>query len=336
MLTPDAQSLRQYLQETMNEVAHGYGSSQDANPLLQATSYALARNGKLLRGCLLLEACLAVGGDAEKALFAAVAIEHLHTGTLVHDDIVDQDEVRRGRPAVWRQYGSDMALLSGDFLYFEAFQILARGFCPENTNLAAHIIEIFATTCMNLCLGQALEERLIGNCAARYEDYLQVISLKTAHLFRLALRAGALLGGGTETQVERLGVFGEEVGIIFQMIDDLLPFTSDSATLGKPVTSDIKNRRPTAPILLAFARASQADQQLLRAIFREQCVEERLHEAYEAVRDILERTHTLEKIAEEVRRRYQQALDLLDCLPSHTNYERLIRMTSQLIGATHK
>lgn len=330
-LSSNAQDPGLRLREAMDQMLPIGDLSPSANPLLHVTNYALASKGKLLRGRMLLEACRAVAGDAEKALCAAVAMEYLHVGTLVHDDMIDRDDLRRGRPAVWRQYGSDMALLDGDFLYFAAFQMLARSFDADNARLAARVFEVFSTTCMDLCLGQALEERLAGNCAARYEEYLEVVRLKTARLFRAALEIGALLGGGTEEQVELLGTCAEQLGIAFQISDDLLPFTSDSATIGKPVTSDIKNHRVTAPILAAFAEASETDQQMLRAIFAEGRFDERLEEAYQATRAILNRTQALESMEREATNRYQQAINLLHSIPYSEGCEQLVALANQLV-----
>ena len=331
MHVPDSQDLTARLQDALQQLLYMCAPSTQENILCQVTAYALTTGGKLLRGRMLLEACHMVGGEIEDALFAAVAVEYLHLGTLIHDDIIDRDEVRRGKPAVWKHYNSDLALLSGDFLYFAAFQSLARSLSSANAALAAHILDRFSRACMDLCLGQALEEKLVGNCRARYEDYLEVVRGKTASLFRTALEVGALLGGETLTRAETLGECAEHLGIAFQIIDDLLPFTSDHMITGKPLTSDIKNRRLTAPILSALAGADEADRQTLCAIFEEGRFDEHLAEAYALVREILQRTHALEKTEQEATDRYQQAMQVLQTFPDNAGRNQLIALAQQLV-----
>ena len=157
----------------------------------------------MLRGRMLLEACRAVGGDPEEVLSAAAGTEYGHLASLVHDDIVDRDEFRRGKPSVWHKYGSDLAILTGDLFIFEAFHALSL--C-RHTSIAAErivrVLEVLSTACIELCLGQAAEERFIKNCTAHSGDYIEMIRLKTGSLFRASLESGAILGGGTEEQIK--------------------------------------------------------------------------------------------------------------------------------------
>lgn len=331
MFSSDPQDLLSRLQEAMQQTLHGRDLAVPANRLLQATSHALSAGGKLLRGRMLLEACRAVGGEPEQALCAAVAVEYLHLGTLIHDDMIDGDELRRGKAAIWHAYGSEIAILSGDFLYFAAYRSLARSLDLLDTDLASRILEIFSTASMNLCLGQALEEKLAGNCSASYADYLEVVRLKTARLFRAALEIGTLLGGGSAEQAEAAGAFAEHLGIAFQITDDLLPFTSDSATIGKPVTSDIKNHRLTAPILYALATAGEADREILRAIFVEGHFDNNLAEAHKLLQKILARTQVFVRAEQEVTRYYQDALRFLHVLPETTGRDQLFFLANRFL-----
>ena len=317
MLLSDSQDLTLHLQETMQHILQHYATPPVENTLLAATRYALSHGGKMLRGRMLLEACRAVSGDAEKALYAAVAVEYLHLGTLIHDDIIDRDELRRGNASVWKQYGQDIALLSGDLLYFAAYQFLARSFADGNTRPAARVLDIFSTACMNLCLGQALEEKLVANCSADNDDYREVARLKTASLFRAALQMGTLLGGGSDEQVEAIGQYGEHLGIAFQMIDDLLPFTSSEGIIGKPVTSDIENHRITAPILYAYAAADEADRQTLHAIYEDGRFDGCLAHAHVLVCEVLNHTDAVRLTRLEAEYHRQQAITELLALPDN-------------------
>jgi geranylgeranyl pyrophosphate synthase len=332
MFSPDTSSdTTARLSATMDQVLRDSGVASPENKLLQVARYALSHSGKMLRGRLLLEVCRAVSGSADRAFFAATALEYLHLGTLIHDDIIDGDELRRGQASVWWQYDLDLALLSGDLCYFIAFQSLARDLKQTQTLQAARILEMFSTACIDLCFGQTLEEKLVANCAARYEDYLEIVRLKTSRLFRAALEIGTLLGGGNEQQVLALGQFAEHLGIAFQIIDDLLPFIGNRVILGKPVTSDIKNHRLTLPMLYALAATDADERQTFQAIFEQGRFDQRLDEAYSTLHLILERTGALKKSEQEALSHYQQAIPLLQVLPPGIGRDRLTLIASQIV-----
>jgi geranylgeranyl diphosphate synthase type I len=299
--------------------------------LRRAADSALSAPGKLLRGHMLLEVCTALSGRYEQALPAAVAIEYLHLGTLIHDDLIDRDELRRGRSTIWKRYGDHLALLSGDVLYFAAFSELAHSLQAAPPAVAARVLGLFSAACMDLCLGQAREEEVAGQCSADYEQYLEIARLKTARLFRVALEIGALLAGGDEQQLAAAGAFAEHLGIAFQLIDDRLPFTEESQTIGKAITSDIRNHRVTAPVLFALARADANDRQMLRAIFEEGRLDTRLEEAYHVVREILTRTGALEGVEREAMRYYHLAVQQIDTFAPNDGRERLLALAHQFV-----
>ena len=239
-----------------------------AVPVADACRHALSAGGKMLRALILLESCKAVGGDAEQALLAAVGTEAGHLASLVHDDIMDQDDLRRGRASVWKRYGANTALLTGDYLIFQAFYQLAR--CRDSGipgDRVARTLGVVAQSCMDLCLGQDLEAVITGNLSAGVRAYMRVIEHKTAAFFRGAAESGAILGGGTTAQVGALAGYGRCLGMAFQIIDDVLSYRGDEAVLGKPVTSDLRNRRITLPILLAYRHADAAGRRFLHTLF---------------------------------------------------------------------
>ncbi|HEY3992339.1 MAG TPA: polyprenyl synthetase family protein [Ktedonobacteraceae bacterium] len=335
MLSPNSQDLTLRLQETMHYILQHYETPPTENILLTATRYALSHNGKMLRGRMLLEVCRALAGTNEHALFAAAAVEYLHLGTLLHDDIIDQDELRRGVPAVWKQFSPDLALLSGDLLYFAAYQFLARSFADTSSPSTARALHLFSTACMDLCFGQALEEKLVGKLSDDYphyhEDYLEIVRLKTSSLFRAALQMGTLLGGGSNEQIEAMGRFAEHLGVAFQMVDDLLPFTSSAQTIGKPVTSDIKNHRLTAPILYAFAAADEADRHTLYAVYRDGQFDEELINAHTLITEVLKHTDALHLTRVAAAQHRQQAVNELLCLPDNDARDFLRSIANQLV-----
>ncbi|WP_409180330.1 polyprenyl synthetase family protein [Amycolatopsis sp. VS8301801F10] len=221
---------------------------------------ALVPSGKLFRPILLLESALAVGGDAEVVLPAAIGAECGHVASLVHDDIIDKDDLRRGKPSVQHKFGADNAILAGDALIFDLFSALAE--CRRTGASAERIVaalEVVARCGIDLCRGQSLEAELGERMDFDLDAYLTVVRLKTATLFRSACECGALLAGGDERMVRTLGSYAENLGCAFQIHDDLMSYTRETGVMGKPDTSDVRNGRPTLPVILAYQAATPAD-----------------------------------------------------------------------------
>jgi geranylgeranyl diphosphate synthase type I len=239
--------------EDVQQVMSTCWAGGSTDPLSRISRYALFPVGKMIRPRLLLDAYALVGGGDPSALPAAAGAEFAHVASLIHDDIIDQDTTRRGRDAVHHRYGMESALLAGDMLIFQAFLALVK--CHEKGISAKRVIkavEVVASVGADICRGQMLEEQVSGDLTCNQDVYLQVIRLKTASLFRGAMMCGAILGGGSDEQVAALTTYGEHLGILFQIVDDLLCYTGNFEILGKPLASDLKNRRLTLPIILAY------------------------------------------------------------------------------------
>ncbi|MBL1114180.1 polyprenyl synthetase family protein [Streptomyces sp. 110] len=231
---------------------------REAERLHQISRYALLPAGKLLRPLLLMESAEAVGGGGPAVVPAALSVEYLHVGSLVHDDVIDGDTMRRGRPSVVARYGTTDAIVTGDALMLGMFGVLTDGAedaggLPPGRVLGA--VRVFARAGVDLCRGQAMEGELRGDLGCGLDRYLTMSALKTGALFRAACRGGAILGGGSPAQQHALTSYAEHLGLAFQMHDDLLPYTSDSRTTGKSALSDIAAARPTFPVLLCHAMA---------------------------------------------------------------------------------
>ncbi|EXU62997.1 dimethylallyltranstransferase [Streptomyces sp. PRh5] len=236
-----------------------------AERLHQISRYALLPAGKLLRPLLLMESAEAVGGGGPAVVPAALSVEYLHVGSLVHDDVIDGDTMRRGRPSVVARYGTTDAIVTGDALMLGMFGVLTDGAedsgpltedvggLPPDRVLGA--VRVFARAGVDLCRGQAMEGELRGDLGCGLDRYLAMSALKTGALFRAACRGGAILGGGSPAHQQALTSYAEHLGLAFQMHDDLLPYTSDSRTTGKSALSDIAAARPTFPVLLCHAMA---------------------------------------------------------------------------------
>ncbi|MEU3623641.1 polyprenyl synthetase family protein [Amycolatopsis coloradensis] len=222
--------------------------------------HALVPSGKLFRPILLLESALAVGGDAEVVLPAAIGAECGHVASLVHDDIIDNDDLRRGRPSVQYKFGADNAIVTGDALIFDLFAGLAecRGTGARADRIVA-ALDVVARCGIDLCRGQSLEAELCERMDFDLGTYLTVVRLKTATLFKSACECGALLAGGDETMVRTLGAYAENLGCAFQIHDDVMSYTRKTGVMGKPDTSDIRNGRVTLPVILAYQTGTPDD-----------------------------------------------------------------------------
>lgn len=245
-----------------------HDSVAPGHTLRDACLYAVGPQGKMLRPALMLEACRAVGGDPEQILPAIAGTEYGHTASLIHDDLIDGDGVRRGQEAVHRRFGLDYAVLGGDYLIFQTYHCFTRcaslGVSPERVVRA---ITLLSETCMEMCDGQALEAELVGNCDVTAELYLHVIHMKTASFIASSAQIGAVLGGGDDAAIEALGRYGENLGLAFQVVDDLLCYTEEQDTIRKPTGSDLANRRVTLPIIYLLERATAAQRRWVRALF---------------------------------------------------------------------
>jgi geranylgeranyl diphosphate synthase, type I len=215
-----------------------------------------------------LLAAEAVGGAPADVVAAALGMEYLHVATLVHDDIIDADELRRGRPAVPVAYGIPNAIVAGDHLIFSAFASIVD---EQGTVSPAHVVAAAAALAAagrDLCRGQMLEAQMVGDLDAGARWYPEMIRLKTGALFRAVCHIGALLGGADTEVAYGLARYGEYVGIAFQIRDDLLDYLATPEQTGKPAASDLRNGRPTLPLLLAYDAATDTQRLELLAVLR--------------------------------------------------------------------
>jgi geranylgeranyl diphosphate synthase type I len=216
---------------------------------------AAADPGKRIRPLLLLLACDGVGGDWQKALPAAAALELLHNFTLIHDDIQDRSPERRRRPAVWAVWGTDQAINAGDGLFAVAFRKLTeladRGIPPA---VGLECVRMLAETCWVICQGQVADLELAARPAATLAEYFDMVRRKTAALIGTAVGMGVLAGGGGAVEAAR--EFGEALGIAFQVRDDYLGIWGRREITGKPAGDDLRERKKTLPVVWALTAGS--------------------------------------------------------------------------------
>ena len=221
--------------------------------------YIREGGGKRIRPALLLLSCRACGYRGERAIQLAAVVEFLHSATLLHDDIVDEAEERRGRRSVNRRWGNDLAVLLGDFLYSKSISMaLAHG--------DVHILELLSEVTLRMIEGELLEIQRCADLDVTPEDHVDLIRRKTASLFSACVRIGAILGDAGEPRERALASYGSNLGICFQMVDDLLDLTADPKRLGKPTASDLREGKVTLPTIFTLRRVGAAGIDRVRAV----------------------------------------------------------------------
>ncbi len=273
--------------------------------LYQPIGYALESGGKRLRPTLVLMACELFGGSRTEALPAALAIEIFHNFTLLHDDVMDCADVRRGRPTVHRKWDTNTAILSGDAMMIKAYEQLQR--LPEKT--LYQVLPIFTQTALQVCEGQQFDINFERCEEVSLTEYYNMIRLKTAVLLAAALKIGAIVGGASEKDAELLYNYGIEVGIAFQQKDDYLDTFGDEKTFGKRIGGDILCGKKTFLLINALDRANNAQ----RAEIHQTLADKNLPEAEKIAKitDIYQQLDISKLCEEAIEARYQQAVAIL-------------------------
>ncbi|WP_461863614.1 polyprenyl synthetase family protein [Thermococcus sp.] len=238
---------------------------KDPKDLYDAVRHYPLAGGKRVRPFVVLRAAEAVGGDPEKALYPAAAVELLHNYSLVHDDIMDMDELRRGRPTVHKLWGVNMAILAGDLLFSKVFEAIAK--TPVEPSKVVRILDVMARTSNELCEGQAMDIEFETREEVSVGEYLRMISGKTGALFDGSATIGAIVGTENEDYINALSRWGRNVGIAFQIWDDVLDLIADEEKLGKPVGSDIRKGKKTLIVSHFFDNASEEDKAEFLRVF---------------------------------------------------------------------
>ncbi len=227
--------------------------------LYEPVRYVLSMGGKRIRPALVILACDLFSGAVESALMPAVAIEVFHNFTLLHDDIMDRSELRRGKPAVHVKFGENVAILSGDVM-----SIMASRLMNQSPGVILNVVQdVFTKTAMQVCEGQQMDMNFESVLTVSEEEYLTMIELKTAVLIAASLKIGALLGGSSQKDAEDLYEFGKYLGMAFQLQDDLLDTFGDPDITGKKQGTDIVDNKKTYLMIEALGCASAAQRKEL-------------------------------------------------------------------------
>lgn len=322
--------LKRYSQDIDHEITRAL-ETVDPESLRQASEHLVKAGGKKLRPSLAVLSALAVGGQVQCALKTGAAVELIHTFSLIHDDIMDQDDKRRGKPSVHILWGEPMAILAGDTLFSEAYATVMSseedGVSPDKILPA---LQTLVDSCVKICEGQALDMGFAGRLDVTEDEYLLMIYKKTAALIAAATKAGAILGGGTPEQVEALSEYGRLIGMAFQIQDDYLDVASSEEELGKPVGSDIVEGKMTLLVVHALAKADETDRERLLTILEEEG-DENVSEAVEIMEKYGSINYTWKLAQEDVK----QAKQLLDILEDSPAKDALLQIADFVVERNH-
>jgi geranylgeranyl diphosphate synthase, type I len=303
----------------------------DPEKLHDASKHLINAGGKKMRPSLVLLSSEAVGGTPEAALKTAAAVEMIHTFSLIHDDIMDKDEMRRGRPSVHALWGEPMAILAGDTLFSLAFELVVQ--THQEDVPSTRVVEALKTvvdSCIKICEGQAFDMGFEGKFDLQESEYMNMIYKKTGALIAAATKSGAILGGGTDKQVEALSEYGRLIGMAFQIQDDYLDVVSDEKDLGKPVGSDIVEGKMTLMVVHALSQASDEDKQLLVSILKDGG-EEKVDEAIA----LFEKYGSINYTRDIALQNVQKAKEILEVVEDSPAKEYLLLLADFVLQRSH-
>ena len=243
-------------------------SKLKGNPhdLYSAASHLIVSGGKRLRPYMVMKSCEMLGGKTKNAINAASAIEMVHNFTLVHDDIMDNDEMRHGVTTVHKKFGMPIAILAGDVLFSKAYQVVSSTNLPSNSVI--ELVSRLAKSCVDVCEGQLLDISMANNeKIPSQSQYIKMIEKKTAALFEVSCAMGAICANAKRKDVSNLSSFGKNLGIAFQITDDLIGVLGDSKVTKKPVGNDLREGKKSLPILLAINHANGENKEIILKAF---------------------------------------------------------------------
>lgn len=303
----DASELEQVTRADMLRVDKRIQSAVQSDVVLinQVGHYILAAGGKRMRPKLVILSAKAHGYDGAHHIDVAAIIEFIHTATLLHDDVVDSSDMRRGRNTANQVWGNEAAVLVGDFLYSRAFEMMVE--VGE-----MRVMEVLAGATNTIAAGEVMQLLNVREPDVTEQAYMDVIKAKTAMLFEAAARLGVIIAGGDHASEQAMVSYGAHLGTAFQLVDDVLDYTADDGELGKNTGDDLAEGKPTLPLIFAMRDGGAKTRELIRRCIAEESVEVPLPEVLAAVRS----SGAIEKTLEVASREVSLAVEALQQLPT--------------------
>ncbi len=296
--------------------------ASDVALVSQVGEYIVGAGGKRLRPVLLLLVAGACGCVDRRAHTLAAVVEMIHTATLLHDDVVDESELRRGRRTANAVFGNAASVLVGDFLYSRAFQMMVGVGNME-------VMRILADATNTIAEGEVLQLMNVGDADITRDSYLRVIRYKTAKLFEAAGRIGALIAGADAETCERMAEHGMRLGTAFQLVDDVLDYSGDVAQTGKNLGDDLSEGKPTLPLLRVLECGSAAQRTVVRLAITQPGTAD-----FSAVMAAIRDTGALEFTAQAARAEAARAAELLEALPASQRKQTLLELCTFAVERT--
>lgn len=298
--------------------------------LYRPIEYTLNQGGKRLRPLLSLVSCQMFNGNVDESLIPAVSLEMFHNFTLIHDDIMDKAPIRRGKPTVYQKWNENVAILSGDTLFAMAYDHL-MGYPKAQLR---DLIKLLNETAIGVCEGQQLDMDFESKPSVSINEYIEMIRLKTAILIGACLKAGAITANTSTEDQKKMYLFGENIGLAFQLMDDLLDVFGDVSKFGKSNGGDIRENKKTFLFLKSLEIARGEDLKTLQHYFSRTDFDEQ--EKFSAVKSIYKRLN-LKSITEELMNRYyDKAHQILSTIDVTTeNKAQLIELTNSIMQRDH-
>ncbi len=292
----------------------GFSEQQADNSLYQPISYILSLGGKRLRPALCLLAAQSFGANPEKAIHPAMAIEIFHNFSLMHDDIMDNAPLRRGKTTVHEKWNTNTAILSGDAMLVQAYQLIAE----TPISCLSSVLKLFSNTAIEVCEGQQLDMEFELRNDVSVEEYLEMIRLKTSVLLAAALEVGAMVAGAAEPNAKAMYSFGENLGIAFQLRDDYLDVFGDSDKVGKQSGGDILSDKKTFLLLKSYELAGPEELEILNRFIGNAA--ENPSEKVNAVRQVMLDLKADEALIHKSEAYFKKAVDSLNSLSIRNEY----------------
>ncbi|WP_107037340.1 polyprenyl synthetase family protein [Brumimicrobium mesophilum] len=322
---PHIQEYQQLLEKRIQKLE----LPKEPKNLYDPLRYFLTLGGKRTRPCLTMLGCHLFGAPGIKAVNAALAVELFHNFTLIHDDIMDDAPLRRGKTTVHEKWDRDIAILSGDVLFVEAYSLLAK----HDTVVLPKLLNVFTRTAREVCEGQQMDMDYESMDNIKIDDYIEMIRLKTSVLLGAALEMGALIGGAEdEKDIRSIYNFGVNVGLAFQMHDDILDLYADPEKFGKQVGGDILSNKKTYLLLKAYEMADDNTKSKLDDMLMNQNGQEKVDNA----KTIFEQLGVRQKAEEQKEIFYQKAiLNMKEINVPEENKRELLDLAKYLMSRDH-
>jgi len=286
-----------------------------------AISHHLQKSGgKRLRPALLLLASGACGYTGDTAIRLGAVVEIIHTATLVHDDVIDEAEVRRGKPSINQRWGNQTSVLGGDWLYMQAFNLALR-----ERNF--YILDLLIELTQMMVEGELMQLEWVGRLDVTEDEHLSLVHRKTAYLFSVCARLGAVLAGAEAKDEQRLGDYGWNLGMAFQLADDLLDFTASERVLGKPVGNDLREGKVTLPMILALKQCTPEERESVQRVVSDQSYD---GTSFRAVLGLLEKYGAIERVRVRALDYIENATAQLATLPE-SDYKRALYSVTEWV-----